>query len=636
VQRKSVFRAHAGSERVFCSDIFVEVVVLKKLYAVMLFVFVASLFAAGAGFAATSQVVSADYSSTTTSGPDSFGRVTSNLVVGAPRVGADQIPDNFNRNTSTVAAGAAHQAVSNNVLYSMATAGQIRGNASLFLASMSDDFAAVVSLDTWAVSNNLAVVSDTIAKSLRSGIFSAPARLDQEALQLHVVFSADVDGTTDVNAGVGLALFQLEREFYGKRADELRGVKALTATSATAFETVFSSMALDDKKAAVVERTMTVGGVTLDRVMAADERVGQNINASYFIGLAVQAGKAWDASLYNGVVVDPSFAIASNPLYPHFVPAIGSLPTTTVPIKLDAVKTQLQGTVDPEGKIARVTERKWTNFRYVKESIITGFGYALADVQQIPAYQLLVGSTQVDDPRVVLFYLDDVKFKGLAVSQIGVSGAYVNSATDIEERKFTLAETAAGLVDGTYAILKNDSPATDRQKVMAATETIEEGTTYYVAIAVRRQQNFDLRHDDSSLIYVPAFITKFGSAPAAPKLVLTPSGSTTLEPGDTVDLVVTVSDGSAVPVVTWDSSDAAIASFVVSGDTCVVTAEAVGTANITCVPEVGSGIDAATPVAITVAQNTPSGGDSSSGCSVGGFAPATLLLLAPLFLLLKK
>ncbi len=31
-----------------------------------------------------------------------------------------------------------------------------------------------------------------------------------------------------------------------------------------------------------------------------------------------------------------------------------------------------------------------------------------------------------------------------------------------------------------------------------------------------------------------------------------------------------------------------------------------------------------------------SGGDSSSGCSVGGFAPATLLLLAPLFLLLKK
>lgn len=33
---------------------------------------------------------------------------------------------------------------------------------------------------------------------------------------------------------------------------------------------------------------------------------------------------------------------------------------------------------------------------------------------------------------------------------------------------------------------------------------------------------------------------------------------------------------------------------------------------------------------------TPPSGDSSSGCSVGGFAPATLLLLAPLFLLLKK
>jgi len=29
-------------------------------------------------------------------------------------------------------------------------------------------------------------------------------------------------------------------------------------------------------------------------------------------------------------------------------------------------------------------------------------------------------------------------------------------------------------------------------------------------------------------------------------------------------------------------------------------------------------------------------GDSGGGCSVGGFGPASLFLLAPLFLLLKK
>jgi len=289
---------------------------------------------------------------------------------------------------------------------------------------------------------------------------------------------------------------------------------------------------------------------------------------------------------------------------------------------------------------------KKDNMVWLKDSVIEQYGYDVANVHQFPMTLGRVSARQ--NTGIVLFSIRDLTpFVGKKVSDVTVVNANAQFGS---VSKYTLATDKTGMVDGTFAVLQRDPnyptasyAASYKQVMMGADATFEEGKAYFIALAAKDGGDFDVQQGrqgiadskNDRVVHYAAFAVVAGTTPQVPTLVLTPSGSTTMEPGDTVDLVVTVSDGSAVPVVTWDSSDAAIASFVVSGDTCVVTAEAVGTANITCVPEVGSGINPATPVVITVAHNTPSGG-SSGGCSVGGFAPATLLLLAPLFLLLKK
>ena len=472
--------------------------------------------------------------------------------------------------------------------------------------------------------------------------------------------------------------------FTGMRARDIKLVKVYGNSDSNKqlhFEFVDSQAKLEHGKFVIVKTTVgpVVNGViqVTDEPLGADDIIG-NANPYRILYAIRDQEPEFDFTTNDsfGSIVDPVIVYAEYPFiktarikgegaYENTVQVVqsaGRIASMIGPAvsasdpAVTLIRAYIDDAADPTNPdhndypaIVRDTFDLTTNDNMVwlKDSVIEDqYGFDPANVHQFPMTLGLVGARQ--NTGIVVFSIRDLtQFVGKKVSDVKVINA---DAQFGNIKEYALATTKTGMVNGTFAVLQRDPgyPAANYttpydQVMMGADATFEEGKAYFIALAAKDGGDFDVQQGrqgiadskNDRVVHYAAFAVVAGTTPQVPTLVLTPSGSTTMEPGDTVDLVVTVSDGSAVPVVTWDSSDAAIASFVVSGDTCVVTAEAVGTANITCVPEVGSGINPATPVVITVAHNTPSGG-SSGGCSVGGFAPATLLLLAPLFLLLKK
>jgi len=429
--------------------------------------------------------------------------------------------------------------------------------------------------------------------------------------------------------------------FGGKRAKDVFVAKvragAVTQTPrGELFTQVFSIDELNaaHANAAVLGTSAVVfrrnAAPNVQRILGREEFIDPDAPGEYYVMTTIRRGGDFNRSRATSTdrVTDPAFIVTTNPFAPTHA-TFHNMRGGLAPAQF----VELSNRRAIVGETYTETYDVVENFQqrvFVRNDVIQAANYDLANVQRL-ALGVMTANGVAGDIAQFAYMLDSERFDGVRAGDLRLIAA--RGAGNLTE--FTPVWAGEELTGGRSAIFRLRPDVENRFNLVGEDEELVSSDVYWIGAAIEDNSAFDFEHNRRAHIITPMFVAGARDVPVTPQLVLTASGSTTMEPGDTVNLVVTVSDGSAVPVVTWDSSDAAIASFVVSGDTCVVTAEAVGTANITCVPEVGSGINPATPVVITVAQNTPSGG-SSGGCSVGGFAPATLLLLAPLFLLLKK
>ena len=279
---------------------------------------------------------------------------------------------------------------------------------------------------------------------------------------------------------------------------------------------------------------------------------------------------------------------------------------------------------------------------WIKDSVLNTYGYDTPATQVVKFPAAIAQVANAQDTAIMMYTIRDVtNFVGKKVSDVSVFRVDdMNTAVP-----FTFAAAAADMVDGRYAILTptaNAADGTHQQKFMAATDTFEEGGVYFVALVAKDGGAFDLQQGAQDVtskndrnVHFFAFAAIASSTPVEPYLDVTPA-SPSVKVGDTQQLTAEVKNSTKTFAFTWTSDDEAIAKVDNAG---LVLAVAKGAAKITCVADETATTAAAEQytkeITVTVTQDTPSG-DSSSGCSVGGFAPATLLLLAPLFLLLKK
>ncbi len=288
---------------------------------------------------------------------------------------------------------------------------------------------------------------------------------------------------------------------------------------------------------------------------------------------------------------------------------------------------------------------------WIKDSVLNTYGYDTPATQVVKFPAAIAQVANAQDTAIMMYTIRDVtNFVGKKVSDVSVFRVD-DMSTAVP---FEFAAAAADMVDGRYAILTptvNAANGTHQQKFMAATDTFEEGGVYFVALVAKDGGAFDLQQgaqdvnskNDRNVHFFAFAAIGSGTPPVEPELVVTPA-SASMKPGESQEFTAEVKNSDKEFDFAWTSDNEDVATVEVVEGVVTVLANKVGEAKIKCVAteKLPAGVVAAEDpevyekeVAVTVAQDAPSGG-SSGGCSVGGFAPATLLLLAPLFLLLKK
>ena len=243
---------------------------------------------------------------------------------------------------------------------------------------------------------------------------------------------------------------------------------------------------------------------------------------------------------------------------------------------------------------------------------------------------------------VIVFSIrEPEKFVGRRSSDVRVINA---TGKDPPARRSTVSWTTRQDGRRTFAVLQRDPayPTANYttpfdQVMMAADDEFVEGQAYFIALAAKDGGDFDVQQGRQGIadtkndrtVHFAAFAVVGFVTPVLPTLVIGPAQST-IEPGEELQLTATRSDTGDDVDVTWESSDHAVLTV----EDGLVTGVADGTAVVTATPVAPSDLDPATKT-ITVQTPQPGGGGSGGGCSVG-FAPAAVLLLAPLFVLLKK
>jgi len=282
------------------------------------------------------------------------------------------------------------------------------------------------------------------------------------------------------------------------------------------------------------------------------------------------------------------------------------------------------------------------NMVWFKNSVITDqYGFDLENVHQFPMTMGELSARQ--NTGVIVFSIrEPEKFVGRRVSDVRIINATGKDFASPQEYRFV--DNRTDMVDGTFAVLQRD-PAyptgrTDdpfAQVMMHADDEFVEGQAYFIALAAKDGGDFDVQQGmqgvndtkNDYIVHYAAFAVVGSATPVLPTLVIGPAQST-IEPGEELQLTATRSDTGDDVDVTWESSDDAVLTV----EDGLVTGVADGTAVVTATPVAPSDLDPATKT-ITVQTPQPGGGGSGGGCSVG-FAPAAVLLLAPLFVLLKK
>jgi len=495
--------------------------------------------------------------------------------------------------------------------------------------------------------------------------WSADARSDSLAAGR---YSRSLSGFDSQNNDTVAVMIPLHNSMYrGLRASDIKAVKAkgvAAGDSHKEFTRVDSASSLAPGRFVVVERDATA---RRDRVLTANEIIratdrrdggAPEMNSlQYFALIAIKKGSDFDGALpsapapnENFVVADPAVIVAVNPFLK--VPALSSALHGDIEQvygwrRDDRTNAAVQywpagGGVWPLNNgnatydyptTAVAAMMRWNRMHFVSDEVVTRYGFDPAAVYKLPA--ATAGVNQAGKVALVMHTIRDMTlFAGKTPSEIRV----IDVRSDVKPDtlfEYNRADSAALIEEGSFAILKPNAFDRHLQDVVGPNETLVEGGLYFLALAARDGRNWDIDANNPTtnnrVNFSPAFVVVEGTV-VTPTLNLTPSSARIEEIGGTVELVASVSDGSDVPAVTWESSDEAVAT-VADG---VVTAVADGQATISCVPPAGSELNTATAV-ITVGRDVPPpSGGSSGGCSVGGFAPATLFLLAPLFLLLKK
>jgi len=211
---------------------------------------------------------------------------------------------------------------------------------------------------------------------------------------------------------------------------------------------------------------------------------------------------------------------------------------------------------------------------------ITSYGYDLANVIRFPG---TLANVPVGNTAVVLYTLRPGAGFGGSAGLDMLVGHAVNelqliNATGNEDmpRNYNRVNNLAGLADGTFAVMEQVPGTPWMQRVIAdENHVFQAGKVYFLAVAARDGGDYDVDQGTQ--------------------------GNNVGKNNQCVHFSVFATVGAPAPSVTPSIEP-------------------------TVIPSINP---SETP------SQAPSG-DSSDGCSVGGFAPATLLLLAPLFLLLKK
>ena len=455
--------------------------------------------------------------------------------------------------------------------------------------------------------------------------------------------------------------------FAGMRAGDIRFFKASVGDGPNEqieYTRVDRAGDLAQQRFVVTEYNQTTG---TDTVLATDDRI-EGAGRLYRIVYRDRDGiPGVDLSTAgsNGVIIgSPALIFAENPIIKQ-PDALGALPPTSH-WRL-GYKPTGRTDVGRDGEYNRVARpndgTQWYNENlypdYTRElfgieadalwhtaATIAGYGFDQANVIRFPA---TLANVPVGNTAVVLYTLrpgagfngsaglDMLVANGNTVSDLQVINATGNDAMP---RNYTLVTATGDLRDGTFAVFEQVVQGNvQRQRICPADEVFTAGKVYFLAVAARDGGDYDVDQGtqgnnvgkNNQCVHFSVFAAVGGVTPVEPTLLIGAS-KTTLEPGEELQLTATRSDTGEPVAVAWTGSDDAVLAVSEEG---LVTAVAVGTATVTATPtDLGSDLDPATK-AFTVEVPQPGGGGSSGGCSVG-FSPAAALLLAPLFVLLKK
>lgn len=308
----------------------------------------------------------------------------------------------------------------------------------------------------------------------------------------------------------------------------------------------------------------------------------------------------------------------------------------------------------------------WNYMHFVTDEVVEAYGFGSAPVFKLPAVR--AGSVPAEKTALVMFTirLGDGEMELPVADFVGKTPADVQvfdvSGPEAGDKvPYELATNYLDLTEGHFAILKPHATNRHEQVIVPADEAFEEGV-YFVALAARDNGEFDNDKfnplSNNQVWFSPAFVVFGAVAPMEPGIVV--DGQTTLEVGGYnvltayVDMVAALEDGEdeefeigykvidedeVIEVVKVEEDEEEVEAAQLSNTIVLgVTGKNVGEATIRFFQvddegeEVEGGLEK--EVTITVVAPEPGGHGSSGGCSVG-FAPAAVLLLAPLFLLKK-
>jgi len=510
-----------------------------------------------------------------------------------------------------------------------------------------------------------------------------PFTIGQETMTSVFVWSADINYITSPDmSGIGgstdtvAVMVRLDNDLYkGLKVKDLNVVKVESKSGSWQGQLlrVNSASQLRKNTFAVVLRD----GENIDRVLQDEEVIGactrkeallcgdcdlEWLNMQYFALIAVQKNDPWDvgdATLSN-VVGGLHIIVGERPFVktpnlccgypvgvePRFGWVLGNRPNaeqrcdgfTRDPFLADAISGRPENMGLASGYPAAVVGamENWNQMYFVKDEVVDAYGFAGAPVFKLPAVR--AGSVPAEKTALVMYTirlgdgemeLPVADFVGKTPAEVRLIDVGGSTAGDMQE--YTRADVYTDLTEGHFAILKPHATNRHEQVIVPADEAFTNGV-YFVALAAR--DNGDWDHDkfnplsNNQVWFSPAFMVLGGAQ--VPSLVIGPAQSK-IEPGEELQLTATNSITGDEVDVTWESDDEAVLTV---SDTGLVTGVADGTATVTATPVAPSDLDPATKN-ITVETPQPGGGGSGGGCSVG-FAPAAVLLLAPLFVLLKK